>query len=42
MMLIAIDTQPFEHQYALRFGRWLNDSKSFTFELTNADIRSIS
>ena len=29
---ITIDTQPFEHQYNLRFGRWINDSKNFTFE----------
>ena len=29
---IAIDTKPFEHQYALRFGRWMDDSKGFTFE----------
>ena len=29
---IAIDAKPFEHQYALRFGQWMSDSKSFTFE----------
>ena len=29
---IEINTKPFEHQYNLRFGRWLNDSKSYTFE----------
>ena len=29
---IPIDTKPFEHQYNLRFGRWINDSKNFTFE----------
>ena len=29
---IPIDAKPFEHQYALRFGKWMNDSKSFTFE----------
>lgn len=29
---IPIDAKPFEHQYAMRLGRWMNDSKSFTFE----------
>jgi dipeptidyl aminopeptidase/acylaminoacyl peptidase len=29
---IEIDTKPFEHQYALRFGQWMSDSKNFTFE----------
>ena len=29
---IEIDTKPFENQYSLRFGRWMNDSKNFTFE----------
>jgi hypothetical protein len=29
---IPIDSKPFEHQYALRFGKWMSDSKSFTFE----------
>jgi len=29
---IPINTQPFEHQYSLRFGRWINDGKNFTFE----------
>lgn len=29
---VAIDTKPFEHQYELKFGKWMGDSKSFTFE----------
>jgi len=29
---IPVDAQPFEHQYALRFGKWAKDSRSFTFE----------
>jgi len=29
---LPVDAQPFENQYALRFGRWMNDSKHFTFE----------
>ena len=29
---IEIDTKPFEHQYALRLGQWMNDSQGFTFE----------
>ena len=29
---ITIDSKPFENQYALRFGKWMNDSKNFTFE----------
>ena len=29
---ITIDAKPFEHQYALRLGQWMNDSQSFTFE----------
>ena len=29
---IEINTQPFEFQYNLRFGRWSSDSRSFTFD----------
>jgi len=29
---IPIDTKPFEHQFSLKFGQWMADSKSFTFE----------
>jgi dipeptidyl aminopeptidase/acylaminoacyl peptidase len=29
---IAIDTKPFEHQFGLKFGKWLNGSEAFTFE----------
>lgn len=29
---IEIDAKPYENQYNLEFGRWMNDSKSFTFE----------
>jgi len=29
---LPVDAQPFENQYALKFGRWMNDSKHFTFE----------
>ena len=29
---IPINAQPFENQYALRFGKWMSDSKHFTFE----------
>ncbi|MCL1974275.1 MAG: S9 family peptidase [Bacteroidetes bacterium] len=29
---IPIDVQPFEYQYDLKFGKWMDDSKHYTFE----------
>jgi len=29
---IPIDAKPFEHQYELSLGEWINNSKNFTFE----------
>ena len=29
---IPINTKPFEHQFSLKFGQWMADSKNFTFE----------
>jgi len=29
---ISVDTKPFDSQFGLDFGKWMEDSKSFTFE----------